>query len=150
MTPAKWNPFRELEQMLDLYGRPRNRRTQSEGGHEIMTTADWAPAVDIMEDDGEYTIKAELPEVAKEDVIVSVNDGVLVIQGERTMEKEEGEEKGKYHRIERAYGSFARSFSLPDDVEPEKISAEHKEGMLCVHLPKQAEPPTKRVQVKVN
>ena len=150
MTPAKWNPFRELEQMLDLYGRPRNRRTQSEGGNEIMTKADWAPAVDIMEDDGEYTIKAELPEVAKEDVIVSVNDGVLVIQGERTMEKEEGEEKGKYHRIERAYGSFARSFSLPDDVEPEKISAEHKEGMLCVHLPKQAEPPTKRVQVKVN
>jgi HSP20 family protein len=150
MTPTKWNPLQELEAMLDAYGRPAARRPQREIGHEIMTTADWAPVVDIKEVDSEYIIKAELPEVNKEDVKVSLNDGVLVIQGERTMEKEEGEEKGKYHRIERAYGSFARSFSLPDDVEAGKIRAEHKEGMLCVHLPKHAEPPEKSIEVKVH
>ncbi len=149
MTPAKWNPFRELEDLLDAYGRPVARRGRQSDGHEIITTADWAPVVDIRETDGEYVIKAELPEVKKEDVKVSLNDGVLVIQGERSMEKEEGEAKGKYHRIERAYGSFARSFSLPDDVEAEKISAEHKEGMLYVHLPKHAVPPAKTVEVKV-
>ena len=150
MTPAKWNPFRELEAVLDMYGRPMGRRPQHETGNEIITTADWAPVVDIKETDGEYVIKAELPEVNKEDVKVSLNDGVLVIQGERTMEKEEGEVKGKYHRIERAYGSFARSFSLPDDVEASKIIAEHKEGMLYVHLPKHAEPPAKSIEVKVH
>jgi HSP20 family protein len=150
MTPAKWNPFRELEDLLDAYGRPVARRGRQGGeGHEIITTADWAPVVDIRETEGEYVIKAELPEVKKDDVKVSLNDGVLLIQGERSMEKEEGEPKGKYHRIERAYGSFARSFSLPEDVEAEKISAEHKEGMLYVHLPKHAVPPAKSVEVKV-
>ncbi len=150
MTPTKWNPFRELEAILDAYGRPEGRRMQRESGHEIMTTADWAPVVDIKEDDGEYVIKAELPEVKKEDVKVSLKDGVLVIQGERTMEKEEGEPKGKYHRIERAYGSFARSFSLPENVETGNIRAEHKEGMLYVHLPKQAAPSPKSIEVKVH
>ena len=150
MTLAKWNPFRELEEALDLYHRPLSRRPQRETGHEIMTTADWAPVVDIKETDDEYLIKAELPEVNKDDVKVSLNSGVLVIQGERTMEKEEGGKEGKFHRIERAYGSFARSFSLPEDVKEENIQAEHKEGMLYVHLPKQKEPPAKAVEVKVN
>jgi HSP20 family protein len=148
MTPTKWNPLRELEELLDVYSRPAARRPQRETGHEIMTTADWAPVVDIKETNDEYLIKAELPEVKKEDVKVSLNEGVLVIEGERTMEKEEAE-TGKYHRIERAYGSFARSFTLPDDVEPEKIRAEHKEGMLYLHLPKHAEPPAKSVKIQV-
>jgi HSP20 family protein len=149
MTPAKWNPFRELEDLLDVY-RPLARRPRQGDAHEIMTTADWAPVVDIRETDKEYVIKAELPEVKKENVKVTLNDGILVIQGERSMEKEEGEPKGKYHRIERSYGSFARSFSIPEDVEPAKISAEHKEGMLVLHLPKNSVPPAKTVEVKVN
>lgn len=148
MTPAKWNPFRELEDLLELY-RPLPRRGRQGESHEIMTTADWAPAVDIQETDKEYVIKAELPEVKKEDVKVTLNEGVLVIQGERSMEKEEGEPKGKYHRIERSYGSFARSFSLPEDVASDSISAEHKDGMLYVHLPKHEVPPAKSVEVKV-
>ena len=105
--------------------------------------------MDIKETDEEYLIKAELPEVNKDDVKVSVNSGVLVIQGERTMEKEEGGKDEKFHRIERAYGSFARSFTLPEDVKKEKIHAEHKEGMLYVHLPKHTQPPAKSVEVKV-
>jgi HSP20 family protein len=150
MTLTKWNPFSELEAVLDAYGRAASRRPSRGNGHEVMTTADWAPVVDIKETDNEYLIKAELPEVAKENVKVSLNDGVLVIQGERTMEKEEGDKNGKYHRIERAYGSFARSFSLPDNVQANDIRAEHKEGMLYVHLPKQAVAPAKSIEVKVH
>jgi HSP20 family protein len=147
-TPAKWNPYRELEELMDAYRAAPRRGRQGEA-HEIMTTADWAPVVDIRETEKEYLIKAELPEVKKDHVKVSINDGVLIIQGERSLEKEEGDPKSKYHRIERSYGSFARSFTLPDDVETEKIEAEHKEGMLYVHLPKHAVPPSKKVEVKV-
>jgi HSP20 family protein len=150
MTVTKWNPFSELEAMLEACGRGTARRVQRGNGHEVMTTADWSPVVDIKETDKEYLIKAELPEVAKENVKVSLNEGVLVIQGERKMEKEEGEKGGKYHRVERAYGSFARSFSLPDDVQSAEIRAEHKEGMLYVHLPKQVAPPAKSIEVKVH
>ena len=148
MTLTRWNPMRDIEEVLDTYQRASNRgRQQREAGHEIMTTADWAPVVDIKETEDEYVIKAELPEVKKEDVKVTLKGGVLVLQGERTIEKEE---KGKYHRVERSYGSFARSFTLPDDVKEDKIHAEHKEGMLYVHLPKHAEPPPKSVEVKVS
>ena len=90
--------------------------------------------MDITEDDKEYLIKAELPEVKKNDVKVRVEDSVLYISGERSFEKEE---KGKrYHRIERAYGSFTRSFALPEDADPQQVNAEFKDGMLSVHVAK--------------
>ena len=112
-----------------------------------MTSADWAPLVDIAEDEKEYVIKAELPEVTKDDVKVSLQEGVLTITGERKFEKEE---KGKkYHRVERAYGSFARSFSLPEDADATKVQAEFKDGVLKVHLPKSEKAKPKSVEVKV-
>ncbi len=149
MTLAKRrNPFRELEEMLDTFGRP-GLTPRRDAGHEVMTTADWAPVVDIHENDSEYLIKAELPEVEKENVKISLQQGVLIIQGERKIEKEEGEKGGKFHRIERAYGSFARSFTIPEDVDPEQIDAEQKDGMLYVHLPKHTKPPTRSIEVKV-
>lgn len=87
-----------------------------------MTVAEWEPSVDIVEDDKEYLIKADLPEVKKDDIKVSIQDDVLSLSGERTLVKEE---KGrKFHRVERAYGSFARSFVLPDDADPGKVLAE--------------------------
>ena len=99
------------------------------GGHEAITIAEWHPQTDIIEDDKEYLLKTELPEVRKEDVKVRVENGVLTIRGERKMEKEE---KGKkIHRIERAYGSFLRSFDLPDDADPKQITSEFKDGVLC-------------------
>ena len=109
---AKWNPFRELEdiqsRLSSLFGRTPLRGF----GEEAMTVSEWTPLVDIAEDDKEYLIKVELPEVKKEDVKVTVEGGVLTITGERKFEKEE---KGKkYHRLERAYGSFMRSFTLPE------------------------------------
>jgi HSP20 family protein len=112
-----------------------------------MTVADWTPTVDISETDGEYQIRAEIPDVKKEDVKVTVEDGVLTIQGERKQEKEE---KGKrYHRIERSYGSFVRSFSLPDVIDEEKVKAEFKDGVLSLHLPKSEKAKPKAIEVKV-
>lgn len=109
--------------------------------------ADWVPSVDVSEDDKEYLIKAEIPEVDKKDVKVTTQEGVLTIQGDRKQEKEE---KGKkFHRVERSYGSFVRSFTLPEDVAEDKLKAEFKEGMLMIHLPKTEKPKPKTVDVKV-
>jgi HSP20 family protein len=112
-----------------------------------MVVADWTPSVDISETEGEYQIKAEIPDVKKEDVKVTLEDGVLTIQGERKYEKEE---KGKkYHRIERSYGSFVRTFSLPDVIDEEKVKAEFKDGVLNLHLPKSEKAKPKAIDVKV-
>jgi len=112
-----------------------------------MAVAEWAPLVDISEDDQEYLIKAELPEVKKEDVKVTAEEGTLTITGERKFAKEE---KGKkYHRVERAYGSFERNFSFPDDANPAKVSAEFKDGVLSVHLAKTEKAKPQQIEVRV-
>lgn len=112
-----------------------------------MTVADWTPSVDISETEGEYIIKAELPEVKKEDVKITLEEGVLSIQGERKHEKEE---KGKkFHRIERAYGRFVRSFVVPDYVDEAKIKAEYQDGVLHLHLPKSEKAKPRAIEVKV-
>jgi len=113
-----------------------------------MAAVEWSPLVDISEDDKEYLIKAELPEVKKEDVKVTAEEGRLTIMGERRFEKEE---KGrKYHRVERAYGSFGRSFSLPDDADSAKVSAEFKDGVLTVHLVKDEKAQPRQIDVKIS
>lgn len=148
LDPFRWDPFKELEEISDRFNRIFGRLpARREGDREAMTVADWVPTVDITEDDKEYLIKAEIPEVDKKDVKVTVQDGVLTLTGER---KQEREEKGKkFHRIERSYGSFVRSFTLPDDVSEEKLKAEFKDGMLLVHLPKAEKPKPKAIEVKV-
>ncbi len=145
---TRWDPFKELEDMerrlSTWFGRPLHRR---EGGKEALTVAEWVPLVDIEENDKEYVIKAELPEMKKEDIKVSVEDDVLCISGERKHEKEE---KGKkYHRVERSYGCFERSFTLPDDADGTKVTAEYKDGVLKVHLPKSEKAKPKAIEVKV-
>ena len=108
---------------------------------ESITLAEWSPLVDITEDDKEYLIKAELPEIKKEEIKFTVENGVLVISGERKLEKEE---KGrKYHGVERAYGSFVRSFSLPDDADADKVNAEFNDGVPCNFVPANAVAGTK-------
>src|SRR5512140_2568964 len=94
----------------------------------------WTPAVDILETDNELVVKADLPDVDMKDIQVEIENGTLTLKGERKFEKEE-KETG-YHRIERSYGSFARYFSLPDTVEPDKVKADYKNGVLTVTLPK--------------
>lgn len=148
-TLTRWDPFRELEEiktrLSGILGRS-NRRHEGGEGQESITLAEWTPLVDITEDEKEYVIKAELPEVKREEVKVTVENGMLVISGERKLEKEE---KGrKYHRIERSYGSFVRSFGLPDDADPEKVNAHFKDGVLRVHVAKSATARPKQIEVK--
>ena len=120
------------------------RRT---GNGESLKLPDWSPLVDITEDDHEYLFKADLPEMKKEDVKVTVENGILSISGERKVEKEE--KKKKYHRIERTYGSFERTFMVPEDAEIAKMAAEFKDGVLKVHLPKSPTAKPKTIEVKV-
>jgi HSP20 family protein len=147
MNIVKWHPFRELEDLQTrlnrVFGEVPFRRIEE----EVPFFAKWTPAVDIQETEKEYLIKAELPEVKKENVKVEVLDGMLTIEGERTQEKEE---KGKkFHKIEREYGKFMRQFTLPPEVATDKMEAEFKDGVLNVHLPKTAVAKPKAIEVKV-
>jgi len=145
MDIVRWDPFRELgdisTRLNALFGQPLGRRLEGDG------LADWMPAMDVQETDKEYLIKADLPDVKRDDVKVGVEDGVLTVEGER---RQEQEEKGKkFHRIERAYGKFVRRLTLPTDVDAQKIAADFKEGVLNVHLPKSANARPRTIDVKV-
>ena len=149
MNLVKWNPFRELEdvsnRLNNLFGRlPVTAQT----GGEILT--DWAPMVDISETDTAYLIKGEIPGVKREDVKVTIEDDMITMRGERHQEKEDKGEK--YHRIERRYGSFMRSFRLPDDADESGIKAEFKDGLINITLPKseKAKPKPKEIEVTVS
>lgn len=150
MTLVRWDPFRDLEDVSNrlnwMFQRPAPPRTNG-ANKETMIVADWVPSVDVSETEGEYQIKAEIPDVKKEDVKVTVENGVLTIQGERKHEKEEKDKK--YHRVERAYGSFIRSFTLPDLVDEEKVKAEFKDGVLNLQLPKSVKAKPKAIEVTV-
>lgn len=148
----RWNPFHEMEditrRMSSLLEGSPFRRGQLTNGEENITVPEWAPLVDIAEDNKGYLIKVELPEVQKDDVKVTVEGGTLTISGERKAEKEE---KGrKFHRVERYYGRFARSFSIPDDAESDNVEAEFKDGVLRVHLAKSEKARPKQIEVKVS
>lgn len=147
MSIVTWDPFRELEDMNNRLNRMFSRSLPArDTSKDALTVFDWAPTVDIAETAEDYQIKAELPEVKKEDIKVSVDNNVLRIEGERKQEKEE---KGKkWHRVERSYGSFLRTFTLPENADGAKMSAEYKNGVLNVHLPKTAKPAPKTIEVK--
>jgi HSP20 family protein len=145
-----WDPFREMEEMQNrlssLFGlRWPAWRSENEEG---FTLTEWLPPVDIEESDREYLIKAELPGMKKEEVKLTVEGGTLSISGERKAEKEEKDKK--YHRVERRYGAFSRSFTLPEGALAEKISAEFKDGVLMVHLPKDEKAKPRAIEVKVS
>jgi len=143
----RWDPFRELEEMSDRLNRMVARPVTKASGKEALTVADWMPTVDISETAGEYVIQAELPEVKKDDVKVTLEEGVLTIQGQRRQEKDE--KTTKYHRIERSYGTFVRSFSLPDQVNESGVKAEFKDGVLNLHIPKSEKAKPRAIEVKV-
>lgn len=145
---TRWDPYRELEEvqnrLANFFGQPSLLRREHRQG---ITTAEWAPLVDISEDEESYRVCVELPEVRREDIKVSVENGTLVISGERRHEREE-KKKERYHRVERAYGTFVRSFSLPDDVDAEKVHASYKDGVLNVRIPKTERARPRQVEVK--
>jgi HSP20 family protein len=148
-TLTKWEPKREIERLWDrfstLFG--ETPLGWAEEPTETLVMPEWVPTVDISETETEYLVKADLPGVTKEEVKVTVENGLLSLSGERKSEKEE---KGKkVHRIERTYGSFLRTFTLPEGTDAAKIAAEFKEGVLTVRLPKTETAKPKTVEVKV-
>ncbi len=147
-TLTVWNPFRELDEvqhrLSGFFGGSFNRMGNGDGGLKL---AEWSPQVDITEDDKEYLVKADLPEMKKDEVSVTMENGILSISGERKSEKEE--KNKKFHRIERCYGSFERTFTIPEDADAAKMKAEFKDGVLRVHVPKNPVTRPKKIDIKV-
>jgi HSP20 family protein len=148
MSLVRWDPFAEVDSLFNqLMGRhvARYPHLALEGneGRKLH----WAPSADISETEKEYLIRAELPAVKKEDVSVTLEDGIITIKGERKQESEEKSEK--FHRIESFRGHFERSFSLPDNVNADGIHCESKDGVLSVHIPKAQTPKQKAKQITV-
>ena len=148
-TLITWNQLREMEEAT------QNRFNRFFGGFpnggsgetHSLTVADWSPEVDISQDDREYLLKADLPEMKKDDGRVTVEDGILCVSGERKSQKED--QKRKFHRIERSFGNFRRSFTLPEDADSTKVTADFRDGVLKVHLPTTAIARSKAIEVKV-
>ncbi|MCC2642230.1 MAG: Heat shock protein Hsp20 family [Nitrospira sp.] len=150
MAVVRWDPLRELAEMSERLNRVVSRQGSGPldgNGQEAMTVADWIPTVDISETEAEYSIQAELPGVSKADVKVTLENGVLTIQGERRQQQTEAGRK--YHRVEASYGRFARSFTLPDTVEAGNVRAEYADGMLHLHLPKSEKAKPRQIDVKI-
>lgn len=145
MSIVSWTPFRDMEY---LFNRRHNRLSEGGSGDTAVSNMDWRPVADISETDKEYLIKAELPEVNREDVHVEVENGRITISGERSMDKDEKD--ATQHRIESFYGTFSRSFALPNDVAEDSITARSRNGVLKVHLPKMkvSEPHSVEIAVK--
>ena len=149
MTLTKWDPFRDLVTLQDRMNRlfdesVRNVRT----GDEALSSATWSPAVDIYETANEVVVKAELPEVNQSDIDIQVENNTLTLRGERKLDKETKQEN--FHRIERAYGVFSRSFTLPSTVDQERIKADYKDGILRISLPKREASKPKQIKVAIS
>ncbi len=143
---TRWDPYRELNTLQDRMNRLFNA-SFGEGRDEALTTSSFAPAVDVYEDEHHVTLKIEVPGIDEKDIDVRIENNILTVHGERKMEKEEKEEN--YRRIERQYGSFTRTFTLPNTVETESVSANYDKGVLKVKLAKKAEAKPKQIKVNV-
>ena len=141
MAVVRWDPFRDLNVLQDRM----NRLFEDAGHDEPAATTNWSPAVDILETSGEILVKAELPGLERNDIALNLEKNVLTLKGERKFEKETKEEN--YHRIERSYGNFSRSFSIPATVDEDKISADYKDGVLKIVLPKKEQVKPKQIRI---
>jgi HSP20 family protein len=147
MRVIKWEPFRDVDDVFDRFVADSLRRWPRPPA-EGRVASDWAPSADVSETEGEYLIKADLPAVRKEDVSLTVQDGVLTLSGERRQEKHA--ESEKLHRVERTYGSFARRFALPENVDEQGIRAESRDGVILIHIPKQKveQPQPRQIEIQ--
>jgi HSP20 family protein len=141
---TRWDPWRDLQRVQDEVGRMFEDRMLAREGESVG----WTPRVDIFEDGEGVDLRFELAGVEPKDVDIRFENGVLTLRGDRKLEREE--KKENYHRVELSYGTFTRSFSLPQTIDAEKIRAESKNGVLTVHLPKKPEAKPKAIQVKVS
>jgi HSP20 family protein len=149
-TLTTWNPFQEMDEMQNrfrtLFGGLPTFPIRFPKNGDRFKLADWSPLMDVIEDDHEYLFKVDLPDMKKDDVKITIENGILYISGERKFEKEE---KKKFHRLERFFGTFERTFTLPEDADATKIKAEFHDGVLQVHLPKHLTAKPKPIEVKV-
>jgi HSP20 family protein len=148
MAIIRWEPFRDLMTTQREFDRLFKEAFSPMFGEGELSTRTWAPPVDIYENENNIVLKADLPGVDPKDVEVRVEDSTLYLKGERKFEKETKEEN--YHRVERSYGSFARSFSLPNSINAEKVKAEYKDGLLTLTLPKREEAKPKTIKIDVS
>jgi HSP20 family protein len=145
MALTKWNPlFADLAATRDHFNRLFGR-DDFWGTEGVTTAGEWLPAVDVIENDNALTFKAELPGIEAKDVAVTIDNNVLTLKGERRIEKDV--KKENYHRMERAFGTFVRSFALPAFVDAENVKADFKNGVLVVTIPKKAHAKTRAVEV---
>jgi len=145
MSLTKYDPFRELRSLQDEMNRLFMTSVPRGFGQEDLASGGWSPSVDIYETESEIVLEAELPGMNREDFEVSIENNVITLKGERNFEKKD--EGDNYHRVERAYGSFSRSFSLPRSVSADSTSADFKNGILRVALPKKEEAKARKIQV---
>ncbi len=154
MSLVRWNPMRDLIEIEREFNRlfrdfdSRFGFNIAQGTDENLDNAVWSPLSDIYEDDDTYKLRLDLPGVKKDEVKISYSDGRLTITGERKQEKETGNHK--YHRVERMYGKFYRSFDLPEKIKEDQITAEFKEGQLTISIPKAEEAKPKEIPIKIN
>ena len=147
---TRWVPFREFSTMQDRMNRMNRLFRESyspEGPEEALTTTNFAPPVDIYEDEHNIALKLEVPGIDEKDIDVRIEGNTLTVHGERKIEKEEKEEN--FRRIERQYGAFTRSFTLPSSVDPGEVSAHYDKGVLKINLAKKAEAKPKQIKVNV-
>jgi len=144
---TRWDPFREFTTLQDRLNRLFRQSYGPEGREESLTTSTFAPPVDVYEDEHNVSLKIEVPGIDEKDIDVRIDNNVLTVHGERKFEKEEKEEN--FRRVERQYGSFTRTFTLPSTVDAEKVSANYDKGILKIELPKKAEAKPKQIKVNV-
>jgi HSP20 family protein len=144
---ARWDPFREFVTIQDRMNRLFRDSFGPEGREEALTTTTFAPPVDVYEDEHNVTLKIEVPGIEEKDIDVRIENNTLTVHGERKFEKEEKEEN--YRRVERQYGSFTRTFTLPNTVDQESVQANYEKGVLKIKLAKKAEAKPKQIKVNV-
>ncbi len=144
---TRWDPFREFSTLQDRMNRLFRDTQGSEGRDEYLTSTSFAPPVDVYEDEHSIALKVEVPGIDEKDIDIRVENNTLTLHGERKFEKEEKEEN--FRRVERHYGSFTRSFTLPNTVDAEKIQANYEKGILKISLAKKAESRPKQIKVNV-
>jgi len=145
MAIIRWDPFRDVVTLRERMNRMFEDVFSGRTDDKELTPTSWAPAVDIYETENELVLSAEIPGLSEKEVEIKVEDNTLTLKGERRFEKETKEEN--YHRIERSYGSFYRAFTLPNSIDPDKIQAEHENGVLRVSMPKRQELKPRTVKI---
>ena len=145
MAVVRWNPFRDLNMLQDRMNRMFDDAGRTWRTDEPAATTTWSPAVDIFETEGEIVVKAELPGMERKDIVLNLENNDLTVRGERRFAKETKDDN--YHRIERSYGTFSRSFSIPATVDEEKIRADYRDGVLKIVLPKKEQAKPKQIRI---